>query len=35
VTGEDRSLEAADFLGGEIALLRKGKKNYGVVTLGA
>ena len=35
VSGEDRPLEAADFLGGEIALLRKGKKNYGVVTLGA
>jgi len=34
VTAEDRLLTAADFIGGTILLLRKGKKNYGVVTLG-
>jgi len=34
VTAEDRLLAADDFIGGDILLLRKGKKNYGVVTLG-
>ena len=35
VASEDRALTPEDFLGGSILLLRKGKKNYGVVTLGA
>ena len=35
VASEETPLTAADFLGGSLALLRKGKKNYGVVTLGA
>jgi tyrosyl-tRNA synthetase len=34
VASEDRALTAADCIGGDILLLRKGKKNYGVVTLG-
>ena len=34
IESEDRTLAAEDFLGGNILLLRKGKKNYGVVTLG-
>lgn len=34
VTAEDRPLAAEDFLGGDVLVLRKGKKNYGVVTLG-
>lgn len=34
VTAEDRVLAPEDCLGGDIVLLRKGKKNYGVVTLG-
>ncbi len=34
VESEDRALDAGDFIGGDILLLRKGKKNYGVVTLG-
>ncbi|WP_428564870.1 MAG: tyrosine--tRNA ligase [Solidesulfovibrio sp. DCME] len=34
VTAEDRVLEPQDFLGGDLMILRKGKKNYGVVTLG-
>ncbi len=34
VTAEDRELAAEDFLGGDVLVLRKGKKNYGVVTLG-
>jgi tyrosyl-tRNA synthetase len=34
VTAEDRPLENGDFLGGDVLVLRKGKKNYGVVTLG-
>ncbi len=33
VTSEDRELAAGDFLGGDLLILRKGKKNYGVVTL--
>lgn len=35
VASEDRALVAEDCIGGDILLLRKGKKNYGVVTLGA
>ena len=34
VPSEDRALTPADFLGGDLLILRKGKKNYGVVTLG-
>lgn len=34
VTAEDRPLAPEDFIGGTILLLRKGKKHYGVVTLG-
>ncbi len=34
VASEDRQLTPDDFIGGSILLLRKGKKNYGVVTLG-
>ncbi|MFU2208901.1 tyrosine--tRNA ligase [Solidesulfovibrio sp. C21] len=34
VPSEDRALVAEDFLGGDLLILRKGKKNYGVVTLG-
>ncbi|MHC1713641.1 MAG: tyrosine--tRNA ligase [Solidesulfovibrio sp.] len=34
VESEDRALAPEDFLGGDLLLLRKGKKNYGVVTLG-
>ncbi len=34
VTAEDRVLGPEDFLGGDLLILRKGKKNYGVVTLG-
>ncbi|EHJ48732.1 Tyrosyl-tRNA synthetase [Solidesulfovibrio carbinoliphilus subsp. oakridgensis] len=34
VTAEDRTLVPEDFLGGDLLILRKGKKNYGVVTLG-
>ena len=34
VESEDRPLTADDCIGGNILLLRKGKKNYGVVTLG-
>ena len=34
VESEDRALAADDCIGGDILLLRKGKKNYGVVTLG-
>uniref|UniRef100_I2PY19 Tyrosine--tRNA ligase n=1 Tax=Desulfovibrio sp. U5L TaxID=596152 RepID=I2PY19_9BACT len=34
VTAEDRALAPEDFLGGDLLILRKGKKNYGVVTLG-
>ena len=34
VTAEDRALVAEDFLGGDLLILRKGKKHYGVVTLG-
>ena len=34
VADENQTLAAEDYIGGNIALLRKGKKNYGVVTLG-
>lgn len=34
VADENQTLAATDYIGGNIALLRKGKKNYGVVTLG-
>jgi tyrosyl-tRNA synthetase len=34
IAAEDRALTPADCIGGDILLFRKGKKNYGVVTLG-